>query len=115
VGTDPVRAPWSDAINATIDGRDVSVAVGLGDRIVYTHLGEEPRVLASNEKLLTSMAALARLGPSFRYRTSAAAHEQPRAGVLHGGLGQHDGRAQSEEKAAPVHHPSLPAPTSATS
>jgi D-alanyl-D-alanine carboxypeptidase/D-alanyl-D-alanine-endopeptidase (penicillin-binding protein 4) len=84
VGTDPIRAPWSDAIDATIDGRDVSVAVGIGDRIVYTHLGEQPRVLASNEKLLTSMAALDTLGPSFRYRTSAAADERPRAGVVHG-------------------------------
>jgi D-alanyl-D-alanine carboxypeptidase/D-alanyl-D-alanine-endopeptidase (penicillin-binding protein 4) len=86
VGTDPIQAPWSDAIDATIDGRDVSVAVGLGNRIVYTHLGQEPRVLASNEKLLTSMAALDRLGPSFRYRTSAAADERPRAGVVHGDL-----------------------------
>jgi serine-type D-Ala-D-Ala carboxypeptidase/endopeptidase (penicillin-binding protein 4) len=86
VRTDPIQAPWSDAIDATIDGRDVSVAVGLGDRIVYTHLGEEPRVLASNEKLLTSMAALDKLGPSFRYRTSAAADERPRAGVVHADL-----------------------------
>ena len=86
VGTEPIHAPWSDAIDATIDGRDVSVAVGLGDRIVYTHLGEQPRVLASNEKLLTSMAALDRLGPSFRYRTSAAADERPRAGVVRGDL-----------------------------
>jgi D-alanyl-D-alanine carboxypeptidase/D-alanyl-D-alanine-endopeptidase (penicillin-binding protein 4) len=62
------------------------VAVGLDDRIVYSHLGEQPRVLASNEKLLTSMAALDLLGPSFRYRTSAASDEQPHGGVLHGDL-----------------------------
>ena len=86
VAVDPIHAPWADAIDATIGGRDVSVAVGLDDRIVYSHLGEDPRVLASNEKLLTSMAALDLLGPSFRYRTSAAAHERPRAGVLHGDL-----------------------------
>jgi D-alanyl-D-alanine carboxypeptidase/D-alanyl-D-alanine-endopeptidase (penicillin-binding protein 4) len=86
VGNDPIHAAWSDAITATIDGRDVSVAVGLGDRIVYTHLSEKLRVLASNEKLLTSMAALDTLGPSFRYRTSAAADERPRAGVVHGDL-----------------------------
>ena len=59
VTVDPIHAPWADAIDATIGGRDMSVAVGLGDRIVYSHLGDEPRVLASNEKLLTSMAALA--------------------------------------------------------
>jgi D-alanyl-D-alanine carboxypeptidase/D-alanyl-D-alanine-endopeptidase (penicillin-binding protein 4) len=86
VAVDPIHAPWADAINATIGQRDVSVAVGLDNRIVYSHLGDEPRVLASNEKLLTSMAALDLLGPSFRYRTSAAAHERPRAGVLHGDL-----------------------------
>jgi len=86
VTVDPIRAPFADAIDATIDGRDVSVAVGIGDRIVYAHLGDEPRVLASNEKLLTSMAALDVLGPSFRYRTAAAATEHPRDGVLHGDL-----------------------------
>ncbi|MFL5790111.1 MAG: D-alanyl-D-alanine carboxypeptidase/D-alanyl-D-alanine-endopeptidase, partial [Actinomycetota bacterium] len=74
------------AIDTAIGDRDVSVAVGLDDRIVYTHLGEQPRVLASNEKLLTSMAALDLLGPSFRYRTTGAAHERPRHGVLHGDL-----------------------------
>jgi D-alanyl-D-alanine carboxypeptidase len=83
---DPIYAPWADAINATIDGRDVSVAVGLGNRIVYTHLGTEPRVLASNEKLLTSMAALDLLGPSFRYQTTADVDRRLRGGVLHGNL-----------------------------
>lgn len=86
VAVDPIDASWADAIDTTIGGRDVSVAVGLNDRIVYSHLGDQPRVLASNEKLLTSMAALDLLGPSFRYRTSAAADEQLHAGVLHGDL-----------------------------
>jgi len=86
ISVDPIHASWTKAIGAAIDGRDVSVAVGLDNRIVYTHLGEEPRVLASNEKLLTSMTALDLLGPSFRYRTSAASDERPRAGVLHGDL-----------------------------
>ena len=83
---DPIDAPWANTIDATIGGRVVSVAVGLADRIVYAHLGERPRALASNEKLLTSMAALDLLGPSFRYRTSAASDEPPHAGVLHGDL-----------------------------
>jgi serine-type D-Ala-D-Ala carboxypeptidase/endopeptidase (penicillin-binding protein 4) len=83
---DPVAAPWADAIDATIGGRDVSVAVGVGDRIVYANLGRVPRVLASNEKLLTSMAALDLLGPSFRYRTTAGAERRPRHGVVHGDL-----------------------------
>lgn len=86
VSIDPTHASWADGIDAAIGGRDVSVAVGLDDRIVYTHLGEKPRVLASNEKLLTSMAALDLLGPSFRYRTSAAADERPQGGVLRGDL-----------------------------
>jgi D-alanyl-D-alanine carboxypeptidase/D-alanyl-D-alanine-endopeptidase (penicillin-binding protein 4) len=83
---DPIHASWSGAIDTAIGGRDVSVAVGLGDRILYTHLGREPRTLASNEKLLTSMAALDLLGPSFRYRTTADVEGQPRDGVVHGDL-----------------------------
>ena len=80
------HAPWADAIDATIDGHDVSVAVGLGDRIVYAHRGNEPRVLASNEKLLTSMAVLDLLGRSFRYRTTAVAEAPARDGVVHGDI-----------------------------
>jgi D-alanyl-D-alanine carboxypeptidase/D-alanyl-D-alanine-endopeptidase (penicillin-binding protein 4) len=79
-----MHAQWADAIGATIDGRDVSVAVGLGNRIVYAHRGAEPRVLASNEKLLTSMAVLDLLGRSFRYRTAAVADTPVRDGVVHG-------------------------------
>jgi len=81
-----MHGPWADAIDATIDGRDVSVTVGLGDRIVYAHLGDEPRVLASNEKLLTSMAFLDLLGRSFRYRTTAGAEAPARDGVVHGDI-----------------------------
>jgi serine-type D-Ala-D-Ala carboxypeptidase/endopeptidase (penicillin-binding protein 4) len=83
---DQVSAPWADTIDAIIGGRDVSVAVGLGDRIAYAHLGRVPRVLASNEKLLTSMAALDLLSPSFRYRTTADAEQRARHGVVHGNL-----------------------------
>jgi D-alanyl-D-alanine carboxypeptidase len=83
---DQMSAAWTDAIDAIIGRRDVSVAVGLGDRIAYAHLGRVPRVLASNEKLLTSMAALDLLGPSFRYPTTADAGQRPRHGVVHGNL-----------------------------
>jgi len=82
----PSKAPWASAITSTIGGRDVSVAVGTGRRIVYAHLGEMPRVLASNEKLLTSMAALDLLGPAFRFTTQAAALSKPVNGVLRGDL-----------------------------
>jgi D-alanyl-D-alanine carboxypeptidase/D-alanyl-D-alanine-endopeptidase (penicillin-binding protein 4) len=62
------------------------VAIGVGRRIVYAHLGDERHVLASNEKLLTSMAALDLLGPSFRFTTSAATTSKVSGGVLHGDL-----------------------------
>jgi D-alanyl-D-alanine carboxypeptidase/D-alanyl-D-alanine-endopeptidase (penicillin-binding protein 4) len=86
VSNDPSGAQWTDAIDSAIGNQDVSVAVGIGDRIVYAHLGDKPRTLASNEKLLTSMAALHLLGPSFRYRTTADADRPLRHGVLHGNL-----------------------------
>jgi serine-type D-Ala-D-Ala carboxypeptidase/endopeptidase (penicillin-binding protein 4) len=78
------HSPWARAITRTIGGLDVSVAVGVGNRIVYQHLGDQPRVLASNEKLLTSMAALDLLGPSFRFTTEAARSGRIRDGVLDG-------------------------------
>jgi D-alanyl-D-alanine carboxypeptidase/D-alanyl-D-alanine-endopeptidase (penicillin-binding protein 4) len=86
VSNDPSGAPWTDAIDSAIGNQDVSVAVGISDRIVYAHLGDKPRTLASNEKLLTSMAALHLLGPSFRYRTTVDADRPLRHGVLHGNL-----------------------------
>ena len=80
------EARWASAITSTIGGRDVSVAVGTGRRIVYAHLGDVPRVLASNEKLLTSMAALDLLGSAFRFTTQAAAVSKPANGVVRGDL-----------------------------
>ena len=40
------------------------------DRTVFAALEREPMMLASNTKLLTTSAALARLGPDFKFRTS---------------------------------------------
>ncbi len=82
----PAEGAWVDAIDAAIDERDVSVAVGLGASIVYRHRGSTPRVLASNEKLLTSMAALDLLGAAYRFRTAAATDGRVRGGVLRGDL-----------------------------
>ena len=62
------------------------MAVGLGNRIVYLHRGREPRVLASNEKILTSMAALDVFGPRHRFPTVAAADTRVRGGRLEGDL-----------------------------
>ena len=82
----PVEADWTDAIGALVAGRDVAVAVGLGNRIVYLHRGREPRVLASNEKIITSMAALDVFGPRHRFPTVAAADAHVRGGRLEGDL-----------------------------
>jgi len=79
-------APWASAIDAAIDGRDVSVAVGVDTRIVYEHLGLQARIPASNQKLLTSMAALEAWGPSFRFPTIAMARKPMRDGVVRGDL-----------------------------
>ncbi len=86
ISNEPSDASWASTITTTIGGQDVSVAVGIGRRIVYAHLGDEPRVLASNEKLLTSMAALDLLGSSFRYTTRVAAAGRVANGILHGDL-----------------------------
>ena len=82
----PVDAPWTAAIDHVVAGRDVAVAVGLGDRIVYLHRGRASRVLASNEKLLTSMATLDVFGPRHRFPTVAAADARVRGGLLRGDL-----------------------------
>jgi serine-type D-Ala-D-Ala carboxypeptidase/endopeptidase (penicillin-binding protein 4) len=77
---------WASVITRAIGGLDVSVSVGIGRRIVYAHLGDRPRVLASNEKLLTSMAALDLLDASYRFPTRAATDARTRDGVLRGDI-----------------------------
>jgi serine-type D-Ala-D-Ala carboxypeptidase/endopeptidase (penicillin-binding protein 4) len=79
-------ADWTSAIDAAIGGRDVSVSVGAGDHIAYSHLGRASRLPASNQKLLTSMAALETWGPSFRFSTVAMANEPSSDGVVRGDL-----------------------------
>ena len=80
------EATWTSAIDAAIEGRDVSVAVGTDTRIVYEHLGEQARIPASNQKLLTSMAALEVWGPSIRFPTTAMARKPALDGVVRGDL-----------------------------
>jgi D-alanyl-D-alanine carboxypeptidase/D-alanyl-D-alanine-endopeptidase (penicillin-binding protein 4) len=86
IAVDLVEAPWTRAIDRVVAGRNVSVAVGTGDRILFVRAGSRPRRLASNEKLLTSMAALDILGSRHRFRTLAAATDRPAGGVLDGDL-----------------------------
>jgi serine-type D-Ala-D-Ala carboxypeptidase/endopeptidase (penicillin-binding protein 4) len=83
---DLVDAAWARELDALVGTANVAVAVGLGDRIVYLHEGDVPRIPASNEKLLTSMAALDIWGPGHRFPTSAQATGRIRNGTLHGDL-----------------------------
>jgi len=80
------HAPWTGAVEAAIGEADVSVAVGEGSHIRLLHLGQERRIPASNQKLLTSMTALDTWGASFRFPTTAVARRAPRRGVIGGDL-----------------------------
>jgi D-alanyl-D-alanine carboxypeptidase len=86
VPLDLVHAAWTHAIREAAGDRNVSVAVGIGDRIVFSLAGATRRLPASNEKLLTSMAALSVFGPGHRFPTRATATNAPRDGVLSGDL-----------------------------
>ena len=84
---DPVNAPWTRALGDIVDVPGVSVAAGIGDRIVFMRNGDTPSVLASNEKLLTSMASLDTLGPGATLRTAAGIEPGSRHGdVVRGDL-----------------------------
>lgn len=88
IAVELVNTPWVRAIDDMIEGRGdaVSVAVGVAHRIVYVHAADTLRILASNEKLLTSMAALDTFGARHRFPTVAASHSKSRDGVVHGDL-----------------------------
>jgi D-alanyl-D-alanine carboxypeptidase/D-alanyl-D-alanine-endopeptidase (penicillin-binding protein 4) len=86
IGVRPLRAPWTEAIHDAIGDADVSVAVGLGHRIVVLVDPRTPRVLASTTKLLTSMAALDTWGPRHRFLTYARSRAEPVGGTLRGDL-----------------------------
>jgi D-alanyl-D-alanine carboxypeptidase len=58
----------------------------LGNKIVFSHHGTRPMLPASNEKLLTSLTALASLGPGFEFPTRAESNASIAGGVLHGDL-----------------------------
>ncbi|MFI9007859.1 D-alanyl-D-alanine carboxypeptidase/D-alanyl-D-alanine-endopeptidase [Actinosynnema sp. NPDC053489] len=79
-----------DAIigNPALAGADVGLVVRRADTgaVLFSRDGGERGQPASNGKLLSSAAALDVLGPDFRFRTTAAATGQVRAGVLAGDL-----------------------------
>ncbi|HVF53966.1 MAG TPA: D-alanyl-D-alanine carboxypeptidase [Actinomycetota bacterium] len=54
---------WRDRIDAIVGDRPVGVAVSDGGKLLYRHSANAPRIPASNEKLLMSMALLSHLDP----------------------------------------------------
>lgn len=82
----PAHARWTRAIDDAIRGLPVSVAVGSGRTLSYLHRGRADRILASNAKLLTTMAALDLLGERHRFATGAMAQEAAVDGVVGGDL-----------------------------
>lgn len=71
------EASLPEAIAALVEGFNVPDArVGVAihstraGRLIYERAAHEPLLLASNTKLFTTAAALALLGPEFRFRTS---------------------------------------------
>lgn len=71
---------------ASIPDDSVSVFVIRGDTIVLEHLADRARMPASTMKLVTTIAAMEKLGPVFRGRTELLASGDVKDGVLNGDL-----------------------------
>lgn len=90
---DPALKRLKSAVNAQVAAAKKS-APALGVSIVeldtaqpvYTYNADTQRILASNTKLLTSAAALDRLGPGFQFETDVILRGEIRDGVLEGDL-----------------------------
>lgn len=87
------RAPVPDRLAGLVaDPALVDSAVGVSVRQpdgtpVFEHRAEAPLLPASTQKLVVAAAAMAALGPDFRYETSLHATSAPEpGGVLHGDL-----------------------------
>lgn len=79
--------PSIDAIVAKESDRWGVVAVDVvTGRVVYAHNAETPMLPASNQKVLTTAAALDGLGPQWTARTSVLATAEPVDGVVYGDL-----------------------------
>ena len=79
------KAGWMRRIDHLVAGRAVSVSVGSAGSFLYQRADTEPRIPASNEKLLLSMALLDSLGPGRRIVTHAATASLQQ-GVVQGNL-----------------------------
>jgi D-alanyl-D-alanine carboxypeptidase/D-alanyl-D-alanine-endopeptidase (penicillin-binding protein 4) len=82
----PVFADLNQDINALLRDKTLArAAVGIqvtelgatvqSSRIIYQHKSDLPLIPASNLKLLTTSAALDRLGPDFKFRTQLVYHD----------------------------------------
>ncbi|MDN3297691.1 D-alanyl-D-alanine carboxypeptidase/D-alanyl-D-alanine-endopeptidase [Streptomyces ficellus] len=71
-----------------LDGGAVSVVVADAgtEETLYQRDSGDRLMPASNTKLATSVAAMALLGPEYRFRTEVLSTARPRGGVLHGDL-----------------------------
>jgi D-alanyl-D-alanine carboxypeptidase/D-alanyl-D-alanine-endopeptidase (penicillin-binding protein 4) len=69
------RRPWQQRLDSMIGDRNMSVSVRLRGSPLYRHREARERVPASNQKLLLTMALLARLPPGARLTTRVAARE----------------------------------------
>ena len=79
------KAGWMRKIDHLVAGHAVSVSVGDGGSFLYQRADTEPRIPASNEKLLLSMALLDNFGPGRRIVTHAATASLQQ-GVVEGNL-----------------------------
>jgi len=79
------KADWMRRIDHLVAGRAVSVSVGDEGSFLYQRADTEPRIPASNEKLLLSMALLDTFGPGRRIETHAATASLQQ-GVVQGNL-----------------------------
>ena len=85
ISLEVLRAGWMIRIDRLTGGRSIGIAVEEGGASLYRRAGTVPRIPASNQKLLLSMALLDRFGPEFRLRTVAAAPVVEN-GIVHGDL-----------------------------
>ncbi len=82
-----VDAVGAQRLQATLDADlraqpTACYAVDEGQQPIATHNADTPLIPASTDKLLTATAALAVLGPNFRYQTKAVAPAAPQGGAV---------------------------------
>lgn len=70
------------SLDRALKGVSACLVAGDGSNILLAREADKPLAPASNQKLLVAAAALARLGPNYRFETKLVARERPRGGVL---------------------------------